>query len=318
MILIRGLHNLTPFSSGCVATIGNFDGVHQGHQIIIRQLQAQARSLNLPAVVMVFEPQPREYFDAENAPARLMRFREKLEAIANLGVDVLVCLQFNHRFRQLSAQQFIDQVLVEGLRVKHLVVGDDFRFGCDRTGDFHSLQQAGELYGFSVDHTATVEVDGERVSSTRIRALLATGEFEEAGQLLGRPYNIKGRVVHGRKLGRQIQVPTANLNLCGKRPVLSGVFTVEARTAAGKVFPGVANVGWRPTVENGSPEPNLEVHLLDFDQDLYGQRLQVVFLKKLREELRFSGLEELKDRIHQDIKDAREFFARRLRPAAEQ
>jgi len=318
MRLIRGLHNLTPFSLGCVATIGNFDGVHQGHQIIIRQLQEQADSLNLPAVVMVFEPQPREYFDAESAPARLMRFREKLEAIANLNVDALVCLQFNHRFRQLSAQQFIDQVLVEGLQIKHLVVGDDFRFGCDRTGDFQLLQQAGELNGFSVDYTATVEVDGDRVSSTRIRALLAAGAFEDAGQLLGRPYNINGRVVHGRQLGRQIQVPTANLNLCGKKPVFRGVFTVEARTVAGKVFPGIANVGWRPTVENGSPEPNLEVHLLDFDQDLYGQRLQVVFLAKLREELRFSSLEELKERIHQDIENAREFFATRRRSVVEQ
>ncbi len=318
MRLIRGLHNLAPFPQGCVATIGNFDGVHQGHQIIIRQLQAQAKSLNLPAVVMVFEPQPREYFDAENAPARLMRFREKMEAIANLGVDALVCLQFNHRFRQLSAQKFIDQVLVEGLGVQHLVVGDDFRFGCDRKGDFYLLQQAGALNGFSVDHTATVEIDGDRVSSTRIRELLAAGNFEEAGALLGRPYNIKGRVVHGRKLGRQLQVPTANLNLCGKKPVLSGVYTVETRTSAGQVYPGVANVGWRPTIENGDPTPNLEVHLLNFDQELYGQRLQVIFLKKLREEIRFSGLEELKGRIHRDIEEARQFFASRRKPIVEQ
>ncbi|OZG71468.1 riboflavin biosynthesis protein RibF [Hahella sp. CCB-MM4] len=318
MRLIRGLHNLHSFSGGCVATIGNFDGVHYGHQVIIRQLQAKAKAMQLPAVVMVFEPQPREFFDEINAPARLMRFREKLEAIAALEVDVVLCLQFNRRLRHLEAQQFIDQVLVEGLHVKHLVVGDDFRFGCDRAGDFALLQKAGELNSFSVDHTATVEVGGARVSSTRLRRLLGDGRFEKAEELLGHPYSISGRVLHGRKLGRQLNVPTANVNLGRRRPALKGVYVVDVLTESGEMKPGVANVGFRPTIEGGDPQPTLEVHLLDFDRNLYGQRLQVIFLEKLRDEQRFADLTELKTRIHQDIEQARQFFIGRPKKIAEQ
>ncbi|WP_026180364.1 bifunctional riboflavin kinase/FAD synthetase [Hahella ganghwensis] len=318
MKLIRGIHNLHSFTDGCVATIGNFDGVHYGHQVIIRQLQAKAKALKLPAVVMVFEPQPREFFDEDKAPARLMRFREKLEAIAALDVEVLLCLQFNRRLRHLAAQQFVDQVLVDGLHVRHLVVGDDFRFGCDRAGDFELLQASGRKNGFSVDHTATVEVGGARVSSTRIRKLLADGRFDKAEELLGYRYSISGRVLHGRKLGRQLNVPTANVNLGRRRSALKGVYVVDVRMASGEVWPGVANVGYRPTVDGGDPKPNLEVHLLDFDQDLYGQRLKVEFLEKLRDEQRFADLNELKTRIHQDIDQARQFFLGRSKKVAEQ
>ncbi|WP_041598959.1 bifunctional riboflavin kinase/FAD synthetase [Hahella chejuensis] len=305
MKLIRGLHNLKPFASGCVATIGNFDGVHIGHQVIISQLQSRAESMGVPAVVMVFEPQPREFFEKLDAPPRLMRFREKLDAIAALNVDYLLCLQFNRRLRGLTAQQFIDDVLVTGLHVKHLVVGDDFRFGCDRSGDFRLLEKSGLVSGFSVENTPTVEVEGERVSSTRIRATLAQGEFTQAEDLLGRPYSITGCVVHGRKLGRQLNAPTANVSLGRKRPVLSGVYLVKTTLATGHVRFGVANIGVRPTIDGLGVTPALEVHLFEHADDIYGQRINVQFLEKLRDERKFSGLEQLQAQIQRDIEGAK-------------
>jgi riboflavin kinase / FMN adenylyltransferase len=315
MKLFRGMHNLNPYTSGCVATIGNFDGVHVGHQAIIEQLHATARSLGLPAVVIVFEPQPREFFDAEGAPPRLMRFSEKLEALQALQIDCVVCLQFNQRFRSLTAQEFIEKVLIKGLHVRHLVVGDDFRFGCDRSGDFKLLQEFGELCDFSVNHTSTLEVAGERVSSTLIRSLLTQGQFEHAALLLGHPYTVTGRVMHGKKLGRQLGVPTANINPGRRKPVLNGVFAVQAtigrnRNSDGKNYtlPGVANIGLRPSVEKKTGKPVLEVHLLDFDSDLYGQRVTVRFLKKIRDERKFDGLDELQQQIHADIKDVEDYF----------
>ncbi len=310
MKLIRGLHNLAPLETGCVATIGNFDGVHQGHQIIIRQLREKAASLKLPTAVMVFEPQPREYFDFANAPPRLMRFREKLEALAKAGIDVVVCMQFNLRFRSLTAQEFVDDVLISGLYIKHLVVGDDFRFGCDRTGDFHLLQNVGQERGFTVDHTPTIEIDGDRVSSTRIRQLLQAGEFDLARHLLGRCYSISGRIVHGRKLGRQINVPTANVRLGRKNPVLQGVYVVRAILESGEREFGVANIGLRPTVAGDDALPALEVHLLSFSDDLYGQRLTVEFLHRLRGEQKFPGLQALQDQIRTDIAQAKAVIAR--------
>ncbi|SFC27955.1 riboflavin kinase / FMN adenylyltransferase [Marinospirillum celere] len=306
MELIRGIHNLRPQHHGCVATIGNFDGVHLGHQKILQQVREVAARLRQPATVMVFEPQPREFFAGDQAPPRLSRFREKVERLAEYGAERIVCLQFNNRLRQLTGEEFIQQVLVEGLGVRHLVVGDDFRFGCDRAGDFHLLEKMGPEKGFSVEHTHTFLMDEERVSSTRVRTTLASANLAGAARLLGRPYKIASRVVHGRKLGRTLGVPTANLLLGIRKPALNGVFCVLTRLHNGLLWPGVANIGLRPTVDGVLPA--LEVHLHGFEGDLYGKPLEVFFLAKLRNEMKFNGLDELKAGINQDIQQSLQFF----------
>ncbi|SDK80030.1 FMN adenylyltransferase /riboflavin kinase [Microbulbifer yueqingensis] len=314
--LIRGLHNLLPRHRGCVATIGSFDGVHRGHQAIIAQLRQRARERNLPSVAIIFEPQPHEFFSGERAPARLMRFKEKVLALFDAGVDRVLCLQFNERLRSLSAEAFIRRILVDGLGIDHLVVGDDFRFGCDRSGDYRLLQQAGALHGFSVEDTATLEIEGERVSSTRIRGALQEGDFALAESLLGKPYRITGRVARGRALGRQLGAPTANVRLHRYRSPLVGVYTVRvSATDGGELAPGrrrldgVANVGFRPTVEGEGAQPLLEVNLFDFEGDLYGRELAVEFCHKLRDEEKFESLEALRQQIARDILDARAWFA---------
>lgn len=306
---IRGLHNLRAEHRGCVATIGSFDGVHRGHRAIIDQLLEQARATGLPSVVMVFEPQPYEFFAGEKAPARLMRLRDKIRALMACGVERVFCLQFNSRLRNLSAEQFVEQVLVQGLGIKSLVVGDDFRFGCDRAGDFALLQRAGRTHGFTVFDTCTVLEGSERISSTRIRRALEAECFDEAERLLGHPYTMRGRVVYGQQLGRTIGVPTANVRLRRYRSPLNGVFAVRLRSIGEDEgwLPGVANVGVRPTV-GGETRPILEVHLLDFHGHLYGREVEVRFDKKMREEQKFPSLDILKTQIHSDIEQARQFF----------
>ncbi len=304
---IRGFHNLRPEHKGCVATIGSFDGVHLGHQLILRELLAVARARGLTAVAIIFEPQPHEFFAGDKAPARLMRLREKLEALWAAGIDRVLCLQFNQSLRGLSGEEFIEQVLVKGLAIQHLVVGDDFRFGCDRKGDFSLLKAKGEQLGFSVSDTHTLEINNQRVSSTRIRQLLEIGDFAHAEALLGRPYGICGRVVYGKQLGRQLGVPTANIDLRRYRSPLHGVFAVVAHFTDGTQVQGVANVGVRPTV-NGLKKPLLEVHLFDFSRDIYGAALNIVFLYKLRDEKKFASLDELKAQLQTDINQAKTFF----------
>lgn len=304
---IRGLHNLRDHHRGCVATIGSFDGVHRGHQVIIDQVKDHACALGLPSVVMVFEPQPSEFLSGEQAPARLMLLRDKMVALREAGIDRVLCLQFNPRLRCMTAEAFIEQVLVKGLAVKHLVIGDDFRFGSDRKGDFELLQSVSARNGFVLERTRTVEQGGTRISSTRIRHLLEQEQFALAEELLGKPYAIHGTVVYGQQLGRKLGFPTANVRLNRYRSPLSGVFAVQV-TTAGKTLKGVANIGIRPTVA-GLVKPILEVHVLDFNGNLYGQRLSVQPLKKLREEKKFSSLDELKENIARDVDRAREFFA---------
>lgn len=306
MQLIRGIHNLRPQHRGCVATIGNFDGVHLGHQAILRQVKSVAGVHGLPATVIVFEPQPREFFAGAQAPPRLNRFREKVAALREYGADRVVCLQFNPALRELTGEAFVEQVLINGLGVRHLVVGDDFRFGCDRRGDFRLLNQMGQDGGFEVENTHTYCLNGERISSTRVRTTLASGNLRDAARLLGRPYSIASRVVHGRKLGRTIGAPTANLLLKVHRPALNGVFTVMVRLPDGRRWPGVANIGVRPTVDGVAPA--LEVHLLDFSGDLYAARLPVTFLARLREEHKFDSIDALKAQIALDIQQARSMF----------
>ncbi len=306
MQLVRGLHNLRPQHRGCVATIGNFDGVHRGHQAILKRLRERAGELQLPACVVIFEPQPREFFAPQTAPARLTRLRDKLELLAAEGVERVVCLAFNRRLRELSAAQFVQKVLVDGLGVRHLEIGDDFRFGCDRAGDFDFLRQAGSEQGFSVEAAATVELDAERVSSTRVREAIAAADFGLAERLLGRPYAISGRVLHGQKLGRQLGAPTANVQLKRPKAPLNGVFLVSA-LVDGRRHAGVANIGVRPSVA-GDGSAHLEVHLLDFAGDLYGRRMTVAFRRKLRDEQRFASLEALKTAIAADIAAARAYW----------
>ncbi|TGN38454.1 bifunctional riboflavin kinase/FAD synthetase [Marinobacter confluentis] len=310
MRLIRGLTNLKQFSqqaeaplaNGCVATIGNFDGVHLGHQTIIDQVREKARELGVPSVVMVFEPQPREFFQGDEAPPRLMPFRQKFESLLASGIDIVLCLRFNEKFRSYSGMGFIEEVLIDGLRVHHLVVGDDFRFGCDRAGDFALLKSVGDKRGFAVENTRTVEVAGDRVSSTRIRQVLGENRLADAEDLLGHPYRIRGRVVYGQQLGRQIGAPTANV-LLPRMPALRGVYVVFATLEDGRTLDGVANIGVRPTVDG--KQPSLEVHLLDFAGTLYGQRIDVVFRHFLRGEVKFDSVDDLKHQIARDFEDAR-------------
>jgi riboflavin kinase/FMN adenylyltransferase len=324
MRLIRGLYNIPSDFSGCVATIGNFDGVHLGHQAILQQLKKQGEEHQLPTVVMMFEPQPREFFAPDQAPARLANMSEKLQDLASFGVDYVLCLPFNQKLRSMSADQFIQTILLDGLKISHLIVGDDFRFGCDRTGDYQLLQQA----GFSVEDTKTFELEGQRVSSTRIRECLSANDLGTAGTLLGRPYRMSGRIGYGRQLGRTIGVPTANVILQRNKLPMTGVYAVKvmeisvadchespALDQAGRIkeWQGVANIGVKPTVA-GTPEPSLEVHVFDFpslggDENLYGKRLSIEFCQKIREEKKFKGLDELKAAIAQDMTVAREFFS---------
>ncbi|GAA5446043.1 bifunctional riboflavin kinase/FMN adenylyltransferase [Microbulbifer sp. NBRC 101763] len=313
--LIRGLHNLRPRHRGSVATIGSFDGVHLGHQAIISQLGQRALEQGLPSVAIIFEPQPHEFFSSDKAPARLMRFKEKVLALFEAGVDRVLCLQFNETLRNLSAEAFVRRILLDGLDIRHLVVGDDFRFGCDRSGDYVLLQKMGEQHGFTVEDTATLEIRGARVSSTRIREALQRGDFELAQALLGKPYRITGRVAPGRALGRQLGAPTANVRLRRYRSPLVGVYTVRTTATDGRdmacgyaELDGVANVGFRPTVEGEGARPLLEVNLFDFSGDLYGRELAVEFCHKLRDEEKFASLDILKARIAEDIVNAKCWF----------
>lgn len=308
MELIRGIHNLRPRHRGCVATIGAFDGVHLGHQAVLQQLMAKGVELGLPTAVVIFEPLPREYFAPVEAPPRLMSFQEKLLAFRELGIDRVLRIRFTPTFRDMGAEEFIRQVFVQGLGTRHIVVGDDLRFGRDRGGDFHLLKAMGAEHGYRVEDTSTLLDGSERVSSTRIRQALEQADFAQAEAMLGRPYSIAGRVIIGQQLGRTLNVPTANLQLRRLKAAMAGVYAVQVLLPGGERFHGVANVGTRPTVGDLT-QAILEVHLLDFDRDIYGQKITVQFCKKLRSEKKFSSLDELKENIHRDIADGRDYFA---------
>lgn len=309
MELIRGLHNLRPRHRGCVATIGNFDGVHLGHQAVLGQLAEAAGRLNLPTVVISFEPQPQEYFGGDALPPRLSRLREKLLALRRYSVDRTLCLSFNARLALMSAEDFVQTLLVDGLDVRYLVVGDDFHFGHQRRGDFAMLKAAGERFGFQVVSMHSFQVDGARVSSTRVREALAKGDIGAAEKLLGRTYRMCGRVAQGDQRGRELGFPTANIHLHRQATPVRGVFAVEMFGIEGEPVSGVANVGIRPTVDG--TRSLLEVHLFDFDGDIYGRYVEVEFLWKLRDEVRFASLDALKQQIALDAEAARQFFAQR-------
>ncbi len=300
--LVRGLHNLKPHHRRCVATIGNFDGMHRGHQAVVGQLIEKAREFRLPSAVILFEPQPQEFFRPAMAPPRLSRFREKINFLRNSGVDRVLCMRFNAGLANMSASEFVRRVLVDDLAVRYLVVGDDFHFGKDRQGGFSLLKQAGREYDFEVAPMRTVNVDGQRISSTRIRQRLAAGDFDAAEKLLGRRYSIGGRVMHGDKRGRMIGVPTANISLQRRTVPLKGVYIVQVPGLTPAPLEGVANIGTRPTF-NGMRHL-LEVHLFNFAREIYRHYIEVQFLCKLRDEQRFTSVEELKRRIFSDIQEA--------------
>lgn len=306
MQLIRGLYNLRPAHRPCGATIGNFDGVHLGHRAVLEHLLARARELGVPATAVVFEPQPDEFFRPQ-PPPRLSSLRDKAAAFAALGVDRLVCLRFDRALAAMPAPEFVDRLLVRGLGVRHLVVGPDFRFGQGRRGDVALLESAGAAHGFAVEALAPHVLGGERVSSTAVRAALAQADLAGAARLLGRPFAVSGRVVHGDARGRTIGFPTANLPVRHGPPALRGVYAAWVDGADVSPRAAVVNIGMRPTV-NGTC-PVLEVHLLDFRADLYGRRIGVRFVRHLREERKFPSLDALRAQIDQDAAAARACLA---------
>ncbi|SFE36956.1 bifunctional riboflavin kinase/FAD synthetase [Nitrosomonas sp. Nm166] len=292
-------------------TIGNFDGVHLGHQAILTRLKERAHKLGLPACVMTFEPHPREFLAPAQAPARLTSLREKLKLIAQAGIDCIHVCRFNDNFAKISPEQFITRILNRKLSVRWLLVGDDFRFGARRAGDFAMLQAFSATNGFEVEVMPSVTMDGQRVSSTTIRQALGGGDLNTATKLLGKPYSISGRVIDGDKLGQQIGFPTANIQLKNPHPPLSGIFVVAVhgaiQSSPATILPGVASLGVRPTThENGKLV--LEVHLFDFSYKIYGQYLQVDFLHKLRDEEKYADIDTLIQQIKQDVAQAKDFF----------
>jgi riboflavin kinase/FMN adenylyltransferase len=300
MVVTHG--SLKASSGACAVTIGNFDGVHRGHRALIERVKAKAAELGVASCALTFEPHPREFFRAGPVPPRLTRLRDKLELLRETGLDRVHVARFDARFAGLSAAEFIERVLVAGLGVRWLLVGRDFRFGAKRAGDFRLLEEAARRHGFALEAMPDVLLEGERISSSAVRAALQAGDVHRAEKLLGHPYTISGRVAHGEKLGRKLGFPTANLRLAHEAPV-AGIFAVEVEGLG----PAVASVGRRPTV-NPVARPLLEVHLFHCEAELYGRRVRVRFLEKLRDEEKYDGLEALKEAIARDARQARAYF----------
>ena len=309
MRLVRHTEEM-PFSSlanGSVITIGAYDGLHLGHQALLNRVLEEARNRKVPAVVMSFEPTPREFFSVGEPPARLMRFREKFTALEDMGIDIFFCPRFSGRMQNISAADFIRQIVVHGLNASHIVIGDDFRFARKRGGDVNLLRRVARALDFTVEDVESVVVDGTRVSSTAIRDALAVGDDARAAALLGRPYSMSGRVVPGQMLGRKLGYPTANVDLRRRQSAVMGIYAVRVR-GLGDVRDGVASVGVRPTFGGG--RPLLEVHLFDFDDDIYGRYIDVEFIERLRTEQKFDGPEALIAQMNIDADNARSALRR--------
>ncbi len=309
MDLIRGLHNICPRHQGCAATIGNFDGVHLGHQRVLQMVRNDAAARGVRSCVISFEPLPAEFFaPADKTPTRLTGLREKYLQVKNQGIDQILMLPFNQQLANTDANTFIEKVLIDGLAIKHLLVGDDFKFGRNRSGDFNLLQNASTKFGFSIAQSPTHTEAGTRISSTRVRSMLEAGDLNQSMALLGRPYAISGRVGYGAQKGRTIGFPTANIMLGDHTPPLRGVFAVTSTSESQRApVAGIANLGMKPTV-NGT-RLSLEVHLLDYAANLYGDILRVKFFHKLRDEKKFASFDELKQAIANDEANARKWFA---------
>lgn len=307
MKLIRGNYNVKPEHRGGYATIGNFDGVHMGHQAVINKLVKLSDSQHQLSTLITFEPLPNEYFLADSAPARLTTLRDKLELLQSLGVNQCLCLPFNKMLASMPADQFVSEVLYKGLGIKLLVVGDDFRFGKNRVGDFTLLKQMSKTLGFDVQSTETFSKESKRVSSTAIRDSLDEGDLKRAATLLGRPFSLSGKVIHGDKRGRELGFPTANISISRKVSPIKGVFAVELNGCGLLNQQGVANIGTRPTI--GGNSFLIEAHCLDFSGDLYGKRLEVVIKKKIRKERKFESLDALTQQIAKDKREAQQYFS---------
>ena len=319
MKVFRGLPN-DRARAPCALTIGNFDGVHRGHQALLARVVGAARNLQLEAAVMTFEPHPREFFaarssDLARAPTRIANLRDKLESLSDAGIDRVIVEHFNEQFASMSPQDFTRRVLVEGLHVKWLMVGEDFCYGARRAGNVQMLAEAGREYGFHVETLPAVMHDATRISSSAVRTALAAGDFVRTGDLLGHAYAISGHVIHGQKLGRTLGFPTLNLRVT-HRPALAGIFVVQVHGLDDSPLPAVASLGKRPTVDD-SGRMLLEVHLLDVTRSCYGQLVRVEFLEKLRDEEKYDGLAALTAAINRDADQARAYFKRapRLMPA---
>jgi riboflavin kinase/FMN adenylyltransferase len=308
MELVRGSHNLSNAGRGCVLTVGNYDGVHLGHQRMIGVLKARAAELRCPATVLVFEPSSKEFIDPQGAPPRLTRWREKVVALSALGVERLVTLRFDDHMRAMTPQCFVDQLIVAALGTRHMVVGDDFRYGCNAGGTIESLRAAGQARGFGVEQIAPFALDTVRVSSTAVRERLERGDCSAAARLLGRRYRMMGRVVRGAELGRTLGFPTANLRLMRRKSPLWGVFAVRVFGVEAQPLRGVASLGTRPTV-NGS-DALLEVHVFDFAGDLYGRLIEVEFIAKLRDEVKFGSIDALVGQMKIDAAQARDLLSK--------
>jgi riboflavin kinase/FMN adenylyltransferase len=311
MKVFRGLPNAEA-RMPCALTIGNFDGVHRGHQALLARVRDAASRLGISTAVMTFEPHPREYFaqlagDPSKAPARIANLRDKLQSLSDAGIDRVIVEHFNASFAALSPQEFVEKVLVQGLHVKWLIVGDDFRYGAKRAGDLAMLEEAGKQYGFEVQTLSTVTNGGIRISSSAVRSALAQADLTLAQQLLGHAYAISGHVIHGQKLGRSIGFPTMNLRIAHKRPALSGIFVVQVHGLAEHPLPGVASLGVRPTVDD-SGRVLLETHVFDYAENCYGKLIRVEFLKKLRDEEKYVDVPTLTAAIARDAEQARAYF----------
>lgn len=306
MTLFRCLSRPLPFDTGVVATIGNFDGVHRGHCALLAVLREEATARRMPLVVLVFEPQPSEYFNRQNAPARLYALRDKVAALRQCGVDYVFCLKFDKRLASMSPLDFADTVIMTRLNARYLLLGEDFRFGCDRQGDLVLLKEWASSHGIVLNTYPDYCLNQRRVSSTQIRQALCLGNLEQASALLGRPYSLIGRVQHGQGIGRQWGVPTANLNLRRGTLPLKGVFCVQVERYGHPFSFGVANMGTRPTIDGRKSV--LEVHLFDCNESLYGEFLQVTFLHKLRDEMTFPSVDRLIAQIHMDVIAAQNFI----------
>jgi riboflavin kinase/FMN adenylyltransferase len=305
MLIRRGLPRQA--DTPVALTIGNFDGVHLGHQAMLARLEAEARRRGVPACVMTFEPHPREFFAPDQAPTRLTSLREKLELLESFGVDRVQLMRFNFDFARITAEDFLNRILVRGLAVRWMLVGDDFRFGARRAGDREMLEREAPRHGYEVAEMESFTLEGLRVSSTAVREALAAADLALAARLLGRPYSISGRVVGGDKLGKKIGFPTANIQLKHNKPPVTGIFVVQVRGLGERPLPGVASLGTRPTVHPDG-KPTLEVHLFDFGRDIYGEHLRVDFLAKLRDEEKYPDLQTLTRQIGRDVENARSYF----------
>ena len=309
MRLVRHIEDM-PFSKlrdGSIVTIGAYDGLHLGHEQLLSRVRAASDELGLPSIVMSFEPTPKEFFAAASPPARLMRFREKFDALASHGIDMFFCPRFDAQMRDISATAFIRCILIHGLCARHIVVGDDFRFARKREGMLEHLQRASRALGYEVEQVPSIEVDGIRVSSTEIRESLWDGELHRATALLGRPYRMSGKIVMGDKVGRTLGFPTANVDLRRRQSAVMGIFAVRVQGLAGGPRDAVASVGTRPTF--GGDKPILEVHLFDFDEDIYGEYIHVDFIARLRSEEKYDQVEELVAQMHRDADNAKSALA---------